>query len=796
MNATRVSRSARLWRLFKKTGPATLASRTVALLILSTSPVTAYEQPCPRYINTEVTFKDPTGGTNRTIKGQLWFKDFPILDARRGTHGFGKLGYYDGIKWFVPRNPGEIWISREDNSATPPSFLLHDHLGEKSIVPAFDRIDVLRTEESVMAKLLDTSATTVSERGGQNTNPEWMDSFDLDGAGSVTERTVTTADLPADAPKKKKGEPGAAPSEAPTPLRLGTDTDIGVTRIPLIDLVKIVFLDASDGLKRETYTGRFVQYSGVATGDDGRVQVKAATYFGGPDPSERFVYGDFLKDGTIFLTGNFIDLSFVDPAKITVLGSDPAADAYPNYTVTDPKGRETTVEPRRTATLAFFSPDLTRLLSVVRLPWGAGTVSSVMVGSDDMTYITGQVGPHFNEFTRNLRQTATVDNAAAVEEAQKRNRDPGPDAFVLKFHRERGQILWIARFKHARLDIFLRPDGKLLTRRGNDLFFLSADGAVENGPKLDITGSNTAVDPRSGAMYFGGSYRSGTGLEPYVNPYLYRVNPDGRLAWTAYGWSGPIVGVEQQRLVADSSVTRIKVGEDGSLTLTGWSDGGNTVLSCQPYDMRQTAPSGGFASEVWGARGGLTVRIAHMIHMNSETMEVDHCSKYVAYLPTSDVPTLLNIYDIQGLPNGDVALTGSANTGLIETHDAWTLPWYVEYQTNEFAQARSGTFFTLFKPDFSRPRMSTRTPGVGGGQLAARGNLLLLYSSATGNARPASESRYGSWYPTIIRQAIQPVNGGGTDAYAMLIDTQAPPNPPVIAVKNWGTTEKKKGPRP
>lgn len=165
------------------------------------------------------------------------------------------------------------------------------------------------------------------------------------------------------------------------------------------------------------------------------------------------------------------------------------------------------------------------------------------------------------------------------------------------------------------------------------------------------------------------------------------LRPDGRQVWTAYGWSGPIVGVSQLRLVSDSSVNSIKVSEDGSLTLTGWSDGGNTVLSAQPYDLRKTAPGGGFASEVWGATGGLTVRIAHIIHMDANTTHVDYCTRYVSYLPTSDVPTLLNIYDTQRLPNGDVAVVGGARTGLIETHDAWITPWYVQYRTNEFAQA-------------------------------------------------------------------------------------------------------------
>jgi hypothetical protein len=235
--------------------------------------------------------------------------------------------------------------------------------------------------------------------------------------------------------------------------------------------------------------------------------------------------------------------------------------------------------------------------------------------------------------------------------------------------------------------------------------------------------------------------------------------------------------VEQHRLVADSSVTRVRVGEDGSLTLTGWSDGGNTVLSWQPYDMRRPAPCSGFASSVWGATGGLTVRIAHIIHMDAETLEVDHCTMYVGYLPTSDIPTLINIYDMCPTANGDVALTGGGWTGFVETQDAWLTSWWRERRTNEFALAKGGPFFTLFRPDFSRPRMSTITPGASGLQAASRGKWVLLYGGAT-DLKPTDVDRpYARRFPTFIRHAVQPRNGGGLDGYALLVDTDGPPQP-------------------
>jgi hypothetical protein len=325
------------------------------------------------------------------------------------------------------------------------------------------------------------------------------------------------------------------------------------------------------------------------------------------------------------------------------------------------------------------------------------------------------------------------------------------------------------------VNVFQRPDGKLLARRGDELFFIEADGKVTTGPKLEITGSNMAVCPKTGAIYFGGSYRSGTGLEPYVNPYLYKLDATGKHVWTAYGWTGPIVGVDQHRLVADSSITSVRVAEDGRLTLTGWSDGGNTVLGEQPYDMRQPAKCGGFCSSTWGATGGLTVRIAHLIQMDPDTMEVSSFTRYIGYIPTSDIPTLINIYDSYRLPSGEVAVTGGGWLGFVESQDAWIKSWYRERQTDEFALAKGGPFFTLFTSDLKRPRMATITPGASGLRLAGKGQWVLLYGGATDLKPTDVDQKWNRKFRTITRAAVQPQNGGGLDAYVMLVNTQGEP---------------------
>ncbi len=746
-----------------------LAGVCLALLTVSAS---GYDAPPPNYIMAEVTWRDAETGEPRTDIGQLWFRDWPRRSKQSRHCHFGSLGYYTGIKWFVPKEPGQIWFRRIEGADDPHTFLLHDHFGEETVVFAFDGIEVVRTREAVAEEAMDAGDDLFGR--GPTPGDELIDDLVDEIMGGDTERSIDDALAEDNAQSRKKGKDAVQGA----PVRFATDEDIGTVVIPVDGLEKIVFLEASGGMQREAYKGRFVQYSRQAKGDNGRVKVEAATYWGGPDTRERFTFGGFLGDEAILLAGNFLDLGFVQGCRVEVLGEDPPTDAYPATEEVDRRGRRSVTEPRRTATFALFSADLERLERVVRLPWGVATLHTLIPSADGRgpVYLAGRVGPHFPTFARSVKVTETVENPE--DPAAKRKRAPGPDACLLKLRPDFSGIDWCVVFRESGINAFLRPDGSLLVRRGNELFFVGADGSVTKGPALEITESAMAVDPHTGEVYFGGAYRSGTGLEPYVNPCLYKLDTNGQIVWTAYGWSGPITGVEQHRLVSDSSVSRIRVGADGRLAVSGWSDGGNTVLSRQPYDMRLLAPKSGFASSTWGAAGGVTVRIANIIHMDAETMEVDGYTQYVAYRPTSDMPTLLNIYDIASMANGEVAITGGAWQGFIETHDAWVTPWIVESRENAFAEAKGGPFFTLFRPDFSLPRMSTITPGASGLHIATRGRRLLLFGGGTAVPPPDDPRNTRRRLQPVIKSALQPENGGGLDGYAILVDTQGEPYSP------------------
>lgn len=735
------------------------------LIVCAAVSADAYQGPRPRYIEVDLSWRESASGTVRTSPGQLWFTDLPVQGARPPY--FGKPAHYDGIKWFVPKTPGDIWLARAPGGTNAQAFVLHDYCGEREVVLSFPAIDVLRTSDATLNRLLEEGVQAL----GVGKSPS--------GSGAQMREPILgdlepEADMVAGTRRADAARGGA--SEAESPLRFATSKDLGAKSIPIADLVKIVFGKASDNIQREVYGGRYVAYSRQAPGDHGRVQVTAATFFGGPHGEERFVFGGFRSDDSIVLAGHFADLGFVDPALIRVLGTDPPADAYPPVT-RGIQGRAALEFPRRTPVFARYSPDLRKLTGLVRLPWGAGTVGSVSLAADDSMLLAGSVGPHFDAFAKEIGLTATIPAAPAAPDSKGRKREPGPDGFILKTTPDSRSIAWMVRVRDGSASIFQQPGGRVLARRGGELFYIEGDGSVSAGPRLDITGSKMAVCPKTGAVYFGGSYRSGTGLEPYVNPYVYKMDASGKLRWTAYGWTGPIVGVDPYRLVADSSVTGVRVAEDGRLTLTAWSDGGNTVLGQQPYDLRASARCGGFCSSTWGATGGLTVRIAHLIQMDPDTMEVPSFTRYVGYIPTSDTPTLINIYDTHPLPGGEVAVTGGGWLGFVESQDAWIKSWYREYQSDPFAMAKGGPFFTLFTPDFSRLRMATITPGASGLRLAGKGKWVLLYGGATDLSPTDVDRKWSRKFRTITRHAVQPQNGGGLDAYAMLVDTQGSPGP-------------------
>ncbi len=732
-----------------------LALAAAALWMLAASPVLAYEEEAPRGIHVDVVYLD--AGTDKPAKlsGELFFTSLPTLIDGRTPRSFG-------MKELVPKEPGDIWIRRDRKAeGKTPVFTLHEYRGEYKITFPF---------ESIPVELSDTGQLDESI----------ADDHDAPRDESLLEKLDEAIE------EAETGKPAADGEEEPA-VRLGLRYRPSFRRIPVEQLESITF-KLPEHYRREKYRGRFVAYSKAAKGSNGIVQPAAATWFGGESGSESFSDGGFLPDGSILLLGSFHDLSFVEGATIHVIGTDPEDTAFqpeplPKPKPGDKKRRRPPPHPRLTPVLVQYTADLRRIERITRLPWAAGTLSQALWRKDGSVYLTGHAGGNFEALERPAARKRTVENPAAVEKAKQRNRTPPGDSFVLQLTPDQKGILWLVRFRHARIYAGLHPDGSVLVERDKTLFYVRPDGAVDEGPRYNEDWGGRArtplcVSPKDGSIFVGGEYHSGTGREPYRNPFLHKFSDQGECQWTAYNWTGPVVGVDQLRLVSDSAVKAVRFDHDGNLIVTGWSDGGNSVFTRQPYDLHQNVPVYGFAGSIWGA-GVLSV--PYMIRMDAQTMRVSTYCRWLSYLPLDDVPNGASIKDFLAMTNGDIAFTGGSAFGLIETHDAWVSPWWVNFQTNQYAEAHGGSYLAIFSPDFRKLKFSSVLPAVGNQKLADRGRWLLVFGHAG-----QMHTSYRMEVPTITRHATQPEFGGGDrDAYVMLIDTQAEPRPPVIPERTW-----------
>ena len=266
------------------------------------------------------------------------------------------------------------------------------------------------------------------------------------------------------------------------------------------------------------------------------------------------------------------------------------------------------------------------------------------------------------------------------------------------------------------------------------------------------------TDPRDGSIYIGGEYHSSTGLEPWRCPTLYKLDKEGNPIWTAWNWTGPIVGTDRYRLVSDSAVRQLQVAASGDLVVGGWSDGGNSCFLNQPYDLTIRRKASKFGDSTWGA-GVLSV--AHIMKLDSETMELQGGCTWLTYNPTENKPNSCRINSLNELSDGRVVFTGGSTFGLIESPDAWVEAWWTAYQRDP-AQAKG-----LISPssacfnELSYPRAR-----VGDQVFAVQGDKVIL----TGKAKEREE--HGLNVPTFAVNALNPNSGAANRWLLMLIDTR------------------------
>jgi hypothetical protein len=493
-------------------------------------------------------------------------------------------------------------------------------------------------------------------------------------------------------------------------------------------------------IAQEKPSGRFVEFSKAAKGSDGKVQIQAATFLGGP-ASESMSEVAFLPDGNILVVGKF------NVHGAPVLGQD--ADEVK-------EGEMPTVFIR-------LSGDLQNIQGMSRMGSGVGSLNQVIVGKQGI-YISGQAGEKYESFLGMAKSHNSVKNQATDARTLRTSH-----RFLAKLDLTLTNLEWLVTFEHRRIDFGLQNGDISLVQDHREFWKVQPDGSVNPGPSLPDSIKwrekvPLVTDPRDGSFYIGGEYHSPTGLEPWRCPLLHKFDKDGTPIWTAWNWTGPIVGTDRFRLVSDSAVRQLVISNSGDLLVGGWSDGGNSCFLHQPYDLTKRRPGSKFGDSTWGA-GVLSV--AHLMRLDSQTMHLHGGCTWLTYHPFENKPNSTRIQDLGQLADDRVVFTGSATFGLIETPDAWVESWYTAFQRNpEEAKIKGGSFLGILSPDFNELLFSSVIPGIRDQRLKVKGNQILI----AGKAKETEES-YGINLKTFVHNPLQANYGGGdSDGYIMLIN--------------------------
>jgi hypothetical protein len=511
---------------------------------------------------------------------------------------------------------------------------------------------------------------------------------------------------------------------------------------------------------------RFHEYSEKFGHPTDGATVVSASFFGGIG-NEWLAAGGFAPDGTVVLAGNVIGPEF---QEASVLGRDgPKPKTAIRQPELDSKGNPKTNKDGSptlkktswqdagvTGYIIRASADLKSTLSTHRLPWESGAITSCAVAQDGAIYLAGKANDsivNLTKDTKELRVNLRSEKQAACDHT-----------FIAKLSADASQVVWL---RHAEgpsntPKIAILPDGSL-TFTAQSLWNLSTTGAeignieIPGGP-----GPLVAVNPKDGSIARGGEHHSPTGREPWRCPTLNVYSPDGSQRHQFYEWLGPYVGLDNLRLVSDTSVRRVTFDPDGNLFLYLWSDGGNSVALREPYDIRKFAPNfGGLGFEAWGA-GVLSA--AYLVRINPKTYQVKDGTMWLAYLETVNKPNTAWIDQLAFAPDGSVCFTGRAASSIIQT-------------SNRLSPSNSDQHIVILQKDLKSIRFSSTVPGSGQTRTGDGDETWGIASATSGGKQRvlfltgASEGE-GEFKTPTVNANQNSFGGGWMDGYAVLLEME------------------------
>ncbi len=508
----------------------------------------------------------------------------------------------------------------------------------------------------------------------------------------------------------------------------------------------------------------------AATGP--KMQVQAATYFGAAG-IEEFVAAGQLKDGTIVAFGNTWGPQFATSPRPTVLGRDNHRGHNP--VTKDRKGRESfsRANPDVAGMFVFYSADLQKVARIVRLGYGIASFETGAVAPDGGLVVSG----HCTDAIQGLATGGSV----PVQRHKATGKATGPykwngvdvsgDCFVAKFSADGSRIQWLCLLEGYRTS----PAQIWFDDKGNTYF--EAHGMTRVDPngaamtKITEKGSGgkvgvRSVDPETGTYYFGGDRNTRTGREPWRQPFLYCMSPEGQKQWTLWEWNSRLVGTDKYRLVSDSAIRVGTIDRNGDLLFGGWSDGGNSVFTRNSLDLDKPAPKQANGFTCWGMRNANS--LGWIMRVDPKTRQVKSWCNFVCYIPQDfavpkyrGAPNGLHMDQMEVLADGSLAVCGGAATGLIQTPNAF-------YDHPHDGRKYGGEYVAVFAPDLAHMHFSSYLPGYETASIAPTKAGLVVVGRTKGD-----DGRENPAHASPAVKAVQPKLQGKRDGHIILLSLPA-----------------------
>lgn len=510
------------------------------------------------------------------------------------------------------------------------------------------------------------------------------------------------------------------------------------------------------------------------------VEILAATFLGGSG-TEWLASGGFLPDGNIVLVGNILGPTFDVPGKVGVIGTDLPSLAEPKPIPVLEKGKPLMVDGKAvhekpswrhdgvTAFVALYAGDLKKLISVQRLPWTAGAATAAAVGPDGAIYIAGRATDHITKLCENVTELPAMPAIAKPDPRAVRC----DHTFIARLSADGSKSLWV-RHVHgpsAAPTVDVTDDGKIRFGAGHMHVLDSAGKLLSTVVIPGGLRTTSSVRAEGGQIVVGGEHHWPTGREPWRCPTLNIHNPDGTLKHQFYDWGGPYVGLDNCRQVSDTAVRYVTHDRDGSVLMYLWSDGGNSVATTQPFDVREPVGLRGLGMTTAGA-GVLSA--AYLIRLDPKDYRVSAWTLWLAN-NSAGKPVSIWIEQMARTSDGSLAFAGKSAWGVWQTKDKLT------------EAEPEGEYLAVLSEDFTGLRYSSVIPGAGAADLndgaATRGSGWgIAAGTVQGKSRvlflagaTAGRKEGDTFVPTPTRNAAQEKFGGGrSDGYVVLMELAKP----------------------